>query len=279
MVAAASALFRKFRLVYPAGSGFEGGMSMPGSVNNNNPTNFIQTASFQTTERLRRAIQQPESATRSGGLTLESLRELSAQVAKAVDTAQTAQVAISKAQAAGETLRGVERQLLDLRNLASGATDPDLSAGERSTLAERFATVQDEINAKTEAVTFQGQTLNERLEVASQEAVEVATESLALDIGSADGAAAALTGIDATLSGLSRLQAEIRKAQTATRQTVTDAFTEIAANGGSGIGMDTHLAAGLEQNLRALLLEGATSPLQVQGGLNRETLIDLLGDF
>lgn len=112
----------------------------------------------------------------------------------------------------------------------------------------------------------------------AEEAAEGDTAALAYDIGTLEGAAAAVTQIDTMLNRVAELRTNVQEAQVSAQQTTTSAFAEIGASGGPGVNMGPDLAASVEEELRVAILREAATSLLMQGGFDRQTVVGLLGD-
>ena len=96
--------------------------------------------------------------------------------------------------------------------------------------------------------------------------------ALAFSIGTAEGAGAALAGIDATLGRMTRMEGELQGVQAAQRKAVTDAFSGLKTPDLTPEG-----AAGVEQDLRTALRQQAAAALLSQAGLSPGGVQAVLG--
>jgi len=266
---------------------------MPSGVNNG-LSGLLQTISrlggLRSAEQYQRLARQIQNAPEADLADLTGLRDLSPEARAAVDTAQAAQASAEEAQTAGGAASRIERQVRELRSMATQASTADMSGDERTALSARFQALQFEVDVTARNTALQGEALADRLSAPAAAEVPAATQpesadetgtegagSGAYDISTAEGAAAAVSGLDATLNRVAELQAEIQATQAASQQSVSSAFVEIGAAGGGGINMDPDLAADFTEELRVAVLREAATSLLIQGGFDRDSIVGMLG--
>ena len=127
---------------------------MPGSINPN-LTNFVQSISRLTNSQNSDRITQ-SSLTNKSQVNLRESRQLSAEIALAIETVKTSQTTITQAQTAIQSLEEIESGLTELRNIATSAANPNLGVEDRQALVEHFNALQTEINASTDNQSIQG---------------------------------------------------------------------------------------------------------------------------